>query len=58
MKFLKFRLIPTTHTTTVSQVRLILLYAIVKGLTIDVRKLLNRILETVLQRNRKEDCDG
>ena len=36
VKFLKFRLIPTTHTTTVSQERLVLLHAIIRGLPIDV----------------------
>lgn len=36
VKFLKSRLIPTTHTTTVSQDRLVLLYVIVRGLPIDV----------------------
>ncbi|KAH9792490.1 hypothetical protein KPL71_004147 [Citrus sinensis] len=36
VKFLKSRLMPTTHTTTVSQERLVLLYVIVRGLPIDV----------------------
>ena len=35
-KFLKSRLMPTTHTTTVSQKSLVLLYAIVRGHPIDV----------------------
>ncbi|KAH9770111.1 hypothetical protein KPL71_012262 [Citrus sinensis] len=35
VKFLKSRLMPTTHTTTVSQERLVLLYVIVRGLPID-----------------------
>ena len=33
---------PTTHTTIVSQDRLILLYAIVKGLAIDVGKIIEK----------------
>ena len=36
VKFLKSRLMPTTHTTTVSQEWLVLLYVIVRGLPIDV----------------------
>lgn len=36
VKFLKSRLMPTTHNTTVSQERLVLLYVIVRGLPIDV----------------------
>ena len=36
VKFLKSRLMPTTHTTTVSQERLVLLYVIVRELPIDV----------------------
>ena len=36
VKFLKSRLMPTTHTTTVSQERLVLLYVLVRGLPIDV----------------------
>ena len=36
VKVLKSRLMPTTHTTTVSQERLVLLYIIVRGLPIDV----------------------
>ena len=36
VKFLKSRLMPTTHTITVSQERLVLLYVIVRGLPIDV----------------------
>ena len=36
VKFVKSRLMPTTHTTMVSQERLVLLYVIVRGLPIDV----------------------
>ena len=36
VKFLKSRFMPTTHTTTVSQERLVLLYVIIRGLPIDV----------------------
>lgn len=42
LKFFKFRLMSTTHTTTVSQDRLLLLYAIVKGLKIDAGKVIER----------------
>lgn len=42
VKFLKFRLIPTTYATTISHERLIVLYAILKGLPIDVGKIINR----------------
>lgn len=40
VKFLKSRLMPTTHTTTVSQDRLLLLFAIVKALTINIGKVI------------------
>ena len=36
VKFIKSRLVPTTHTTMVLQERLVLLYVIVRGLPIDV----------------------
>ncbi|KAH9671394.1 hypothetical protein KPL70_017357 [Citrus sinensis] len=36
VKFLKSRLMPTTHTTTVSQERLVLLYVLIRGLPIDM----------------------
>lgn len=42
VKFLKSRLMSTTHTTTASQDRLLLLYVIVKGLKIDVGKVIER----------------
>ena len=42
VKFLKFRLMPTTHTTTVSQERLVLLYVLVKGLPIDVGNIIEK----------------
>lgn len=42
LKFFKSRLMSTTHTTTVSQDRLLLLYAIVKGLRIDAGKVIER----------------
>lgn len=40
VKFLKSRLMPTTHTTTVSQDRLLLFFAIVKALTINIGKVI------------------
>ena len=42
MKFLKSKLMPTTHTTTVSQKRLVLLYVLVKGLPIDVGSIIEK----------------
>ena len=42
VKFLKFRLMPTTHTTTISQERLVLLYVIVRGLPIDVGSIIEK----------------
>ena len=42
MKFLKSKLMPTTHTTTVSQERLVLLYVIVRGLPIDVGSIIEK----------------
>ena len=42
VKFLKSRLMPTTHTTTVSQERLVLLYDIVRGLPIDVGSIIEK----------------
>lgn len=42
VKFLKSRLVHTTHTTMVSRERLILLYVIIKSLPINVRKIIER----------------
>ena len=42
VKFLKSRLMPTTHTTTVSQEILVLLYVLVKGLPIDVGSIIEK----------------
>ena len=42
VKFLKSRLMPTTHTTTVSQERLMLSYVIVRGLSIDVGSIIKK----------------
>lgn len=53
MKFLKSRLMRTTHTTTVSQDRLILLYAIVKGLTIDVGKIVEQEIRECATKKQK-----
>ena len=44
---------PTTHTTIISQDRLILLYAIVKGLAIDVRKLIEKEIWKCLIKKQK-----
>lgn len=45
VKFLKSRLMPTTHTTTVSQERLGLLYVIVRGLPIDVGSIIAKEIQ-------------
>ena len=42
VKFLKSRFIPTTHTTTVSQERLVLLYVLIRGLPIDVGSIIEK----------------
>lgn len=42
IKFLKSILMPTTHTITVSQDKLVLLYAIVKGLAKYVSKIIEK----------------
>ena len=42
VKFLKSRLMPTSHTTTVSQERLVLLYVIVRRLPIDVGSIIEK----------------
>ena len=52
-KFLKSQLIPTTHTTTVSHERLILLYAIIKGLPIDVGKIMEREISEFPMKNTR-----
>ena len=50
VKFLKSRLMPTTHTTTVSQERLVLLYVIIRGLPIDVGSIIAKAIEIVQSR--------
>lgn len=45
VKFLKSILMPTTHTTTVSQERIILLYVIVKDFGIDVGKIIEYFMK-------------
>ena len=53
VKNFKSRLMPTTHTTTVSQERLILLYVIVRGLPIDVRAIIKReIRECAIKKHK------
>lgn len=53
IKFLKSRLMLTTHTTTVSQDQIVLLYAIVKGLTIDVGKIIEKKIQDCATRKKK-----
>ena len=53
IKFLKSRLMLTTYTTTVFQDRLILLYAIVKRLAIDVRKIIKKEIRDCAMKKQK-----
>ena len=53
MKFLKSKLMPTTHTTTFSQERLVLLYVIVRGLPIDVGSIINKEIRDCAKKNHK-----
>lgn len=53
VNFLKYRVMPTTHTTIVSQDRLILFYAIVKRLTIDDEKVIERKIIECATKNQK-----
>ena len=53
VKFLKSRLMSTTHTTTVSHERLILLYVIFKGLPLDVGKhIKKKIRECAMEKHK------
>ena len=53
VNFLKLQLMPTKHTTTVSHERLILLYAIFKGLPIDVGKIIEREIREYAKKKQK-----
>ena len=53
VKFLKSRLMPTTHITTISQERLILLYVIVKGLPINVGNIIEKEIRDCAIKNHK-----
>ena len=53
VKFLKSRLMPTTHTTTVSQERLVLLYVIVRELPIDVGSIIEKEIRDCAVKNHK-----
>ena len=53
VKFLKFRLMPTTRTTTVSQERLVLLYVIVRGLPIGVGSIIEKEIRDCAMKNHK-----
>ena len=44
---------PTTHNTTVLEDRLVLLYAIVKGLTINVNKIIEKEIRDCARRKQK-----
>ena len=44
---------PTTHTTTVSQERLVLLYAIVRGLPIDVGSIITKEIKDCAIKNHR-----
>ena len=56
VKFLKSRLMSTTHTTTISQDILILFYAIVKGLVIDVGRIIERENRDYAMKKQKFDA--
>ncbi|KAH9802189.1 hypothetical protein KPL71_001277 [Citrus sinensis] len=53
VKFLKSRLMPTTHTTTISQERLVLLYVIVQWLPIDVGSIIKKEIRDCTVKNHK-----
>ena len=53
VKFLKYRMMPTTHTTTVSQERLVLLYVIVQGLPLDVGAIIQREIRECAMKQHK-----
>ena len=53
VKFLKSRLMPTTHTTTISQERLVLLYVIVRGLPIDVGIIIEKEIRECAMKKHK-----
>ena len=53
VKFLKTRLMPTTHTTTISQERLVLLYVNVRGLRIDVRSIIEKEIRDCAVKSHK-----
>ena len=44
---------PTTHTTTITQERLVLLYDIVRGLPIDVGSIIKKEIRDCAMRNHK-----
>lgn len=53
VKFLKSRLMPATHNTTVSQDRLMLLYVIVYGLPINVGAIIEREIKECAMKKHK-----
>lgn len=53
VKFLKSRLMPTTHTIIVSQERLVLLYAIVRGLPIGVGAIIEKEIRKCAMKEHK-----
>lgn len=53
VKFLKSHLMPITHTTTVSQERLVLLYVLVRGLSIDVGTIIEREIRECAMKQHK-----
>ena len=53
VKFLKSMLMPTTHTTTVSQEMLVLLYAIIRGLPIDMGNIIKKEIRDCAMKNHK-----
>ena len=53
VKFLKSRLMPTTHITIVSQERLVLLFVIVRGLPMDVGSIIEKEIRDCAMKNHK-----
>lgn len=53
VKFLKSQLIPTTHITTISHERIILIYVFLKVLPIDVGKIIDKeIIECAMKKHK------
>lgn len=56
VKLLKSRLMPTIHITTVSEERHILLYDIVKGFDIEIRKIIGKEIRECVMKKQKSSA--